>query len=115
MGEAYARPRWRRGPSEIELLEALYADAAVRAVLERHGVSIAPLSGPSWQRFPVVSSLTAGLVAELHSGCGLAPPPIELLTGRPAATVATVLRTSGVPLREAAGKSPFTHRWREDG
>jgi hypothetical protein len=49
MGEAYARPRWRRGPSEIELLEALYADATVRAVVERHGVPIAPLSGPTWR------------------------------------------------------------------
>lgn len=47
MGEPYVRARWRRGPSELELLEALYADAAVREVLRRHGVPIAPLSGPT--------------------------------------------------------------------
>jgi len=115
MGEACARPRWRRGPSEIELLEALYADATVRAVLERHDVPIAPLSGPAWQRFPVAFDLTAELVAELYSGCGLALHHIELLTGRPAATIATLLRASGVQLRDAAAKSPFMRRWRESG
>jgi hypothetical protein len=115
MGEAYARPRSRRGPSEIELLEALYTDVVVRPVLERHGVPIAPLSGPAWQRFPVACDLTAELVGELYSGCGLALHHIGLLTGRPAATVATLLRTSGVPLRDAAARSPFMRRWREGG
>jgi hypothetical protein len=115
MGEAYARPRSRRGPSEIELLEALYTDVVVRPVLERHGVPIAPLSGPAWQRFPVACDLTAELVGELYSGCGLALHHIGLLTGRPAATVATLLRTSGVPPRDAAARSPFMRRWRESG
>ena len=115
MGEAYARVRWRRGPSELELLEALYADVTVRGVLERYGVPISPLSGPTWQRFPVASALTSELVAELYSGCGLALHHIELLTGRPAATVASLLRTCGVPLRDAAAKSPFMRRWRESG
>jgi hypothetical protein len=115
MGEPYARPQWRRGPSELELLEALYADAMVHGVLERHGVPIAPLAGPAWQRFPVASRLTAELVTELYAGCGLALHHIELLTGRPAATVATLLRASGVPLRDAAATSPFMRRWREGG
>jgi hypothetical protein len=74
------------------LLEALYADAMVHGVLERHGVPIAPLSGPAWQRFPVASRLTAELVTELNADCGLALHHIELLTGRPAATVATLLQ-----------------------
>ena len=34
------------GPSEIELLAALYADPEVRQVLGKHGVPIAPLTGP---------------------------------------------------------------------
>lgn len=76
---------------------------------------IAALSGPTWQRFPVASALTAELVAELYSGCGLALHHIELLTGQPAATVATLLRSNGVPLRDAAAKSPFMRRWCEDG
>ncbi len=50
MVEPHGKPRWRRRPWEIELLEALYADAMVCGVLDRHGVPIAPLSGPAWQR-----------------------------------------------------------------
>lgn len=46
MVEPHGKPRWRRRPWEIELLEALYADAMVCGVLDRHGVPIAPLSGP---------------------------------------------------------------------
>ena len=115
MGEPYARPRWRRGPSEIELIEALYADAKVREVLERHQVPIAPLSGPTWQLFPVAHNLTTEFVAELYSDCGLALHHIELLTGRPAATIGGILRTSGVPLRGAAAESPFMRRWRAGG
>jgi hypothetical protein len=115
MGEPFARPQWRRGPSELELLEALYADAMVHGVLKRHEVPIAPLSGPAWQRFPFASALTAELVIELYAGCGLALHHIELLTGRPAATVATLLRASGVPLRDPAATSPFMRRWREGG
>jgi hypothetical protein len=112
--DGYARPRRRCGPSEIELVEALYADAAVRAVLKRHGVPIAPLSGPAWQRFPAARDVTADLATELYSGCGLALHHIELLTGRPAATIGNLLRDSGVALRERAVRSPFMRRWRED-
>jgi hypothetical protein len=86
-------------PSEVELLEALYADATVREVLERHQVPIAPLAGPTWQLFPAAHNLTTELAAELYSDCGLALHHIELLTGRPAATIGGILRTSGVPLR----------------
>ena len=46
-----APPSWR-GPSEIELLTALYADPDVRQVLDRHGVPVASLAGPAWKRFP---------------------------------------------------------------
>ena len=115
MAEPFARSQWRRGPSELELLEALYADAMVHGVLKRHGVPIASLSGPAWQRFPFASALTAELVTELYADCRLALHHIELLTGRPAATVGTVLRASGVPLRDAAAISPFMRRWREGG
>jgi hypothetical protein len=115
MVEPHGKPRWRRGPSEIELLEALYADAMVCGVLDRHGVPIAPLSGPAWQRFPAASNLTAELVAELYSSCGLALHHLELLTGRPASSIGGLLRTSGVPLRNPAIQSPFMRRWRAGG
>jgi hypothetical protein len=104
-----------RGPSEIELIEALYADTMVREVLTRHGVPRVPPSGPIWQRFAAPHTLTAELATELYSGCGLALHHVELLTGRPAATIGNLLRAIGVPLRPAGGRSPFMRRWRKGG
>jgi hypothetical protein len=105
-------PPPRRGPSEIELIDALYADTVVCDVLTRHGVPLVPPSGPIWQRFPAPHKLTAELAAELYSGCGLGLHHIELLTGRPAATVGDLLHATGIPLRPAGGRSPFMRRWR---
>jgi len=104
-----------RGPSEIELLTALYADPQVRRVLDRHGVPVVTLAGPIWKRFPAPQQLTAALVTELYEDCGLSTHHIELLTGRPAAAAAAVLRASGVKLRPTGGRSPFMRRWREGG
>jgi hypothetical protein len=97
-------PPWR-GPSEVELLTALYADPEVRQVLDGHGVPVASLAGPAWKRFPAPQPLTAGLVSDLYEGCGLSLHHIELLTGRPAAAV-------GIKPRPPGGRSPFTGRWR---
>jgi hypothetical protein len=108
---APAPPPWR-GPSEAELLAVLYADAEVRRVLDRHGVPVASLTGPAWNRFPAPRPLAAGLVSDLYEGCGLSLHHIELLTGRPAATVGALLRASGIKLRPPGGRSPFTDRWR---
>lgn len=105
-------PSSSRGPSEIELLTALYADSGVRAVLDRHGIPVAALAGPPWKRFPAPQSLTPGLVSDLYQGCGLSLHHIELLTGRPAAAAGAVLRASGVRLRPPGGRSPFMERWR---
>ena len=112
-----AVPPPRRGPSEIELLSALYADAEVRQVLDRHGVPVlAPtvltMAGPPWRRFPAPLPLTAGLVGDLYEGCGLSLHHIQLLTGRPAAAAGAVLRASGIKLRPPGGRSPFMERWR---
>jgi hypothetical protein len=101
------------GPSEIELIQTLYADPIVSEVLTRHGVPQVPMPGPIWQRFPAPHNLTAELAIELYSCCGLGLHHIELLTGQPAKTVGNLLRASGVPLRSAGGRSPFMRRWRE--
>lgn len=100
-----------RGPSEVELLTALYADPDVRRVLEKHGVPVAILTGPVWKRFPAPQPLTADLVSDLYEGCGLGLHHIELLTGRPAAAAGAVLRAKGIALRPAGGRSPFMRRW----
>jgi len=105
-------PSSSRGPSEIELLSALYADSEVRGVLDKHDVPVVTLTAPAWKRFPAPQPLTAALVGDLYEGCGLSLHHIELLTGRPAAAVGAVLRTSGVKLRPASGRSPFMERWR---
>lgn len=109
---ARVAPSSSRGPSEIELLSTLYADSEVRGVLDRHGVPVVTLTAPAWNRFPAPQPLTAALVSDLYEGCGLSLHHIELLTGRPAAAVGAVLRTSGVKLRPVGGRSPFMERWR---
>jgi hypothetical protein len=105
-------PPSSRGPSEIELLGALYADPEVRRVLDRHGVPVVTSAGPPWKRLPAPQPLTAGLVSDLYEGCGLGLHHIELLTGRPAAAAGALLRGSGIKLRPPGGRSPFTDRWR---
>lgn len=102
-----------RGPREIELLAALYADQQVRRALARHGVPVVARPGPIWERFPVPHRLTAELVADLYEGCGLSLHHIELLTGTPVAAVGAMLRASGARLRPVGGRSPFMRRWRE--
>jgi hypothetical protein len=102
-----------RGPSELELVSALYADPKVRRVLDRHAVPVVTLTEPAWRRFPAPQPLSADLVSDLYAGCGLSLHHIELLTGRPAATVGAVLRAKGIPLRRAGRTSPFLRRWRE--
>lgn len=102
-----------RGPTEIELLAALYADPDVRRVLDRHGVPVVAAPGPIWERFPVPHELTTRLVTDLYEGCGLSLPHIELLTGRPMAAARALLLTAGIQLRPAGGRSPFMRRWRQ--
>jgi hypothetical protein len=101
------------GPSEIDLLTALYADPEVRRVLDKHGIPVVTLAGPVWKRFPPRQSLTADLVSDLYEGWGLGLHHIELLTGRPAAAAGAVLRAKGIQLRPAGGRSPFMRRWRQ--
>ena len=105
--------RSARGPSELELLSALYADPKVRRVLDRHGVPVVTLAEPAWRRFPAPQPLSTDLVSDLYAGCGLSLHHIELLTGRPAAAVGAVLRAKGIPLRRAGRSSPFLRRWRQ--
>jgi len=102
----------RRGPSEAELLAALYADQDVRRALDRHRVPVVGGGGAAWRRFPASQPLTANLVCDLYEGCGLGLHHIELLTGRPAAAAGAVLRASGIKLRAPGSRAPFTDRSR---
>jgi hypothetical protein len=105
-------PEPRRGPAEIELVEALYADPLVQQALSRHGMAQVRAGGPIWQRFPVPVPVSPDLAEELYVSCGLGARHIELLTGQPAETIRGLLHAQGIRLRPAGGRSPFMRRWR---
>ena len=86
-----------QGPEEIELVEALYADPLIAAVLDARDVPRVPPGAPLWQRFPAPVPLTAPLVKDLYWGCGAGLAHIELLTGQPAMTVRGFMRRAGHP------------------
>jgi transposase len=94
----------------IELIDTLYADALVSAVLRRHGVPEVPPGGPIWQRFPKPVPLTPQLCRELYVEGGVATTHIELLTGNPEYRVRAALQSAGVQPRLGGGRSPFLRR-----
>jgi hypothetical protein len=104
-----------QGPEEIELVEALYADPLVAAVLDARDVPRVPPGAPLWQRFPDPVPLTVPLVKDLYWGCGAGLAHIELLTGQPSMTVRGFMRRAGIALRHPGGRGPFLRRWRESG
>lgn len=103
------------GPTEIELIDALYADWLVEQALARHGIARIPEPGPVWQRFPTPLRVSPELAEELYVACGLSVRHIELLTGQPSQTVLRLLQSQGVARRPAGGRSPFLRRWRAAG
>jgi hypothetical protein len=105
-------PEPGRGPAEIKLVEALYADPLVQVALSRHGIASRPAGGQIWQRFPVPLPLSAQLAEELYARCGLGIRHIELLTGQPAQTVLRLLTRYGIARRPPGGRTPFLRRWR---
>jgi hypothetical protein len=94
------------GPEQIRLVEALYADPLIAAVLDARDVPRVPPGGPIWQRFPDPVPLTTPLVKDLYWVCGAAPTHIELLTGQPAMTVRGFMRRAGIRCATLAGGHP---------
>ena len=105
-------PEPRHGPSEIELIDALYADSLVRQALSRHGIAPRPAGGPIWERFPVPVDIGQDLAKELYVSCGLGLRHIELISGQPGETIRALLRGQDIKLRSPGGRSPFMRRWR---
>lgn len=101
-----------RGPADIELINALYANPGVQRVLARFDLPQVPAGGPIWARFPVPAPLSAELAKDLYVTCGLATTHIELLIGQPASSIRRLLHGAGVALRPAGGRSPFLRQWR---
>ncbi|MGA8464219.1 MAG: winged helix-turn-helix transcriptional regulator [Trebonia sp.] len=100
------------GPSEIELVSALYADRLIAAALTAHDVPQVSPGGSLTERFPEPVPLTTPLVKDLYWACGISLSHIELLTGQPAESIRGFMRRSGISLRPPGGRTPFLRRWR---
>jgi hypothetical protein len=103
------------GPSEIELVSALYADRPIAGVLTAHGVPQVAPGGSLAERFPEPVPLTTPLVKDLYWACGVSLSHIELLTGQPAESIRGFMHRSGISLRPPGGRTPFMRRWRAGG
>jgi hypothetical protein len=107
-----AEPADEPGSREIELINALYADRAVRRTLARHAIPLVPAGAPIWVRFPEPVPLSVPLVDGLYWRCGTGVHHIELLTGQPTQTILGFMRRHGIAVRHPGGRSPFIRRWR---
>lgn len=106
-------PPARHGPTEIMLIDALYADPIVSVVVTAHRLPIVAAGAPLHQRFPTPITLTESLLRELYCSGGIATSHIELLTGQPAITVTRTLHANGIATRARGGRCPFLRRWRQ--
>lgn len=95
--------------ASVVLLDELYGDPDVVAVLERHGVPLRPRAGSLSRRFRRPPALTEKLVIELYTDVGLSATDISLLTGHSAAQVLDMLRRTGTPARPGS-RSPWYQR-----
>lgn len=99
-------------PADVRLIEDLYADEAVAAVLERHHIPRRGPTGGIAARFPVPVALTAELVRALYVDAGCSSTHVELLTGQPATTVVRSMGRWGIPIRQSRSIPPFLTRIR---
>ena len=93
----------------VVLLDALYADPDVVAVLERHQIPLRRRAGRLARRFPRPAPLDAVVADELYREVGLSTTHISLLTGHSASNVLDVLRRHGTPTRPGT-RSPWYQR-----
>jgi transposase-like protein len=85
--------------SAVALIDGLYRDEQISAVLDRHRVPRRPAGGDIAVRFPEPVPLTAQLLDELYSGAGCSTSQIELLTGQSQSVVRETMHRLGIPLR----------------
>lgn len=102
------------GPTEIELVEALYADPIVAGILAAHSIPPVPPGGTIFERFPRPLQVEDTVLCELYVEAGVSTRHIELLTGLPTTVVNRRLHACGITLRTPGGRTPFLRRWRHD-
>jgi transposase-like protein len=84
----------------VELIDGLYADEEIAAVLDRQQVPRRPAGGGIAERFPEPVPLTPELLADLYTAAGCSSPQIEVLTGQPQIIVRNRMQLWGIPFRE---------------
>lgn len=84
----------------VELIDGLYADAEIAAVLDQHRVPQRPPGGGIAERFPEPVPLTPNLLTDLYTGAGCSSPQIELLTGESQVIVRDRMHRWGIPFRQ---------------
>lgn len=97
------------GPSRrhpVVLLDALYADAAITAVLDRHGIPRRPQAGWLRQRWPEPAEPSEAALKELYTDVGLSAAQISLLTGLQVSGVRARLQRAGLQTR-GSSRSPW--------
>jgi transposase-like protein len=98
-----------RQTDAVVVLDVLYADRGVVAVLDRHGIPLRRRGGALDRRFPRPAPLEPGLVEELYRTVGLSAIHVALLTGHSPSKVLDMLRRSGIPSRSGS-RSPWFER-----
>jgi len=93
------------------LLDDLYADLDVLALLQRHHIPVRPQHGPIAARFPKPAPLTTTLLRQGYLDIGLSAQHIEFLTGQPAEQILDALHAAAIPVRTLDGTpSPWLVR-----
>lgn len=93
------------------LLDDLYTDPGVLALLQRHHIPVRPQHGPIAARFPQPAPLTTTLLRQGYLEIGLSAQHIELLTGQPAGQILDALHGAAIPVRTLEGTpSPWLVR-----
>jgi hypothetical protein len=103
---AGARPKEGHLNESVRILDELYTDSGILALLRRHHIQPRHEAGPIAVRFPEPIDLSLGLLKEAYADLGLAAHHIELLTGQPAEKIRDALRAASLPLR-SGGPSPW--------
>lgn len=100
-----------RQTQAYRLLDDLYADLDVVALLKRHDIPVRPQHGPIAARFPQPAPLTTALLRQGYLGIGLSARHLELLTGQPAEQILDALHAAQIPVRTTDGTpSPWLAR-----
>jgi len=103
-------PGAKRPATDRALLDRLYSDQTVVAVLHQHDVPVVPTPGRLRRRFADPAPLAAGLIERLYTELGLSVSQISLITGHFDLGVRAALQQAGIEARSGAVRAPWTIR-----